>query len=744
MRRLALACALVALTACSGSDDSEAPPVTQPPTPTIAIGLSSSAATVARGSTSSSTITLTRSGNYTGAVTLTAGTLPAGVTVAFAPSSLSGPTTTSAVTFVATEAATPGTNTITITAAGAGVASATVNYALTITGPAATPGVTVTAVAAQQLSQGTSSPQAIALVLTRTGGVTGDLTMSLEGAPAGVSAAFSPNPATGPSTQMILSASATAAPGTYTLTVRASAAGGVSGTTTFPLTVTAAAAGSFAINVVPGTLTVAQGQTGLATVNIARTGGFTGGVTLSATGLPAGTTANFVPAVPTGTQSQLGIVVGSNTPTGTYTVTVRGQGTGVNDFTTTLALTVTAAGGGGTGNVNWTFCDPTRFPLWFAVQNGTGGGWTRLTPSGGTDTREFRFTVTTQGGVAYAIPMEGGGVNVTVQYLTVAEMTSVSAMECAENRATKLLNGTVANLPAGGQAYIGVGGSLAIVTGPATNFSIAEVGDGVTDLVAIRTALNQQTFSFTPDRAVLRRNVNYANGSTMPVIDFTGSESFAVATADYTIANAGGDLVALSTSFLTANGDAGTFSFPAAGAAGAVQRVYGVPTDRTANGDLHQVYATAFSGSQSATSSRIVAQFNRTLANRTITLGAPLAAPTIANAGSAPYVRYTANGTWQSDYNDAVQVGYTQGAQNSNAWTLSLSRNYAGNAAAWTLAMPDFSAVPGFNPAWALGGGGVTWSVSATGGFVGMPGSGLTGFGEGGSFRVAARTGTAN
>ena len=715
--------------------------VTAAGTPAIALSASPAALSVTAGQNGTSTITVARSGGFTGDATLTVTGAPAGMAATIAPSTVAANATTATLSIVTTTALAPGAYTLTVNGTGTGVGAQSTALTVTVAAPS---GVTISAISAQQLSQGTSSAAAIPLVLTRTGGLTGDLTLALEGAPTGVSGTFAPNPATGTSSQLTLAATTTAAPGSYTLTVRATGTGGVSGTATFGLTVTAAATGSFVINTVPATVSVAQGQTGLSTINITRAGGFTGGVTLSATGVPNGTQATFTPSVATGTQSQLGLNVGSATAAGTYTITIRGQGAGVTDATTTLTLTVTpGGGGGGSGNVNWTFCEAARFPLWFAVQNGTSGAWTRVNPTGSIN-RVYSFTVDTRGGVAYAIARAGGGTDVTVQYLSQAELVSGGTAECVFNRATKTLTGTVANVPAGATAYIGIGGALATVSGPATTYTAENVDDGITDITAIRSNFNFATFAITPDRGLLRRNVNYASGSAVPVLDFTGAESFAVASADYTVANASGEQVFLTSSFVTQNGFSGIFSFPnVAALTSPTQKVYGVPLARTEAGDLHQVLVTTISGSATASTGRIVTQYNRELVNRTITLGPVLTAPTVTSLGSAPYLRFSATSSWQSEYGESAGIGFTQQSANSNSWTISASRTYVGTGSStFTLACPDFSGVAGFSTSWALGSASTTWAMSATGGFTGFTGSGVLGFGENGSFRAGSRTGT--
>ncbi len=710
--------------------------VTAAGTPAIALSASPAALSVTAGQNGTSTITVARSGGFTGDATLTVTGAPAGMAATIAPSTVAANATTATLSIVTTTALAPGAYTLTVNGTGTGVGAQSTAVTVTVAAP---PGVTISAISAQQLSQGTSSATAIPLVLTRTGGLTGDLTLALEGAPTGVSATFSPNPATGTSSQLTLAATATVAPGSYTLTVRATGTGGVSGTTSFGLTVTAAATGSFVINAVPATVSVAQGQTGLSTVNIARAGGFTGAVTLTATGVPSGTAATFTPSLATGTQSQLGLDVGSGTAAGTYTITIRGQGTGVSDATTTLTLTVTPGGGsGGSGNVNWTFCEAARFPLWFAAQNGT-GAWTRVTPTGSIN-RVYSFTINTRGGVAYAIPRAGGGTDVTVQYLSQAEITSAGTSECVSNRSTKALSGSVANLPSNNTGYVGIGGAQAAIVGGATTYALTDVDDGPTDLAAVRTT--SAGFASVPNRIVLRRNVNYPSGSVVPVVDFTGAESFAPAFADYTIANAGSDFVQVSGSFVTQNGGVGTVSFP--GLAVGPARLYGIPLAQTQPGDLHQVFAFAFTGTETASSSRAVVQYNRELINRTITLGPSLSSPTVTSLGTSPYVRFTISGPWQSEYADAIGVSFTQLTTGSNSWVITASRTYIGaGTSTWSLAIPDFSGVAGFSNSWALSAASTTWSMTAySGTLAGGTVAGALGFGENGTFRFAARTGT--
>ena len=91
-------------------------------------------------------------------------------------------------------------------------------------------------------------------------------------------------------------------------------------------------------------MTIAQGSSGPATISTALTNGSAQTVTLSASGLPSGTTASFNPvSVTAGASSTMTIDVGAGTVAGPYTITVTGTGTSAT-HTATVSLTVTAAG----------------------------------------------------------------------------------------------------------------------------------------------------------------------------------------------------------------------------------------------------------------------------------------------------------------------------------------------------------------------------------------------------------------
>jgi hypothetical protein len=187
------------------------------------------------------------------------------------------------------------------------------------------------------VNQGSSGTSTI--TITPSGGFTGSVTLSASGLPAGVTAGFGTNPATS-SSVLTLTASSTAATGTSTITITGTS-GSLTHTTSVTLTVSAPAQPNFALSASPSSLTVKQGTSGTSTITVTDQNGFTGSVSLSASGLPSGVTASFG-VNPTTSSSVLTFTASSTATTGTSTITVTGT-SGTLTHTTSISLTISSA-----------------------------------------------------------------------------------------------------------------------------------------------------------------------------------------------------------------------------------------------------------------------------------------------------------------------------------------------------------------------------------------------------------------
>jgi hypothetical protein len=81
----------------------------------------------------------------------------------------------------------------------------------------------------------------------------------------------------------------------------------------------------FTLEATPSSQAVAAGDSAACTVTVTALNGFTGTVSLSASGLPAGATASLDPPFVTGHgASNLSVVTSASTPAGSYTISITG------------------------------------------------------------------------------------------------------------------------------------------------------------------------------------------------------------------------------------------------------------------------------------------------------------------------------------------------------------------------------------------------------------------------------------
>src|SRR5204862_501645 len=126
------------------------------------------------------------------------------------------------------------------------------------------------------------------LTITPSGGFSGAVACSPGLAPGGVTASFSPNPATSSSTLNLTVGAGTVA-GSYPLTI-SGVSGSLTHTTTATLVVTAPP--DFSLSAAPLSQPVAAGGSTSYSLTITPSGGFSGSVTLSLSGAPGGVTAS--------------------------------------------------------------------------------------------------------------------------------------------------------------------------------------------------------------------------------------------------------------------------------------------------------------------------------------------------------------------------------------------------------------------------------------------------------------------
>lgn len=201
---------------------------TPPPTPLVDVVLGAPALALVQGQSGTVSVTVSRGGGFTGSVALAVAGAPNGVTGTLNPTSVASAATSSILTLAAAADAVPGTYTIIVTGSGSGVASQSDSLTLTVSAapPSHSIGLLVRADNNQvSVVQGASATWEV--IVTRGGGFAGNVDLSIEGLPAGVTAQFVPptivaNVAGG---ALIFTAAAGATPGSTDVTIRGRAIG---------------------------------------------------------------------------------------------------------------------------------------------------------------------------------------------------------------------------------------------------------------------------------------------------------------------------------------------------------------------------------------------------------------------------------------------------------------------------------------------------------------------------------------
>jgi uncharacterized membrane protein len=690
--------------------------VQQPPSGSFTLGAASATVTLPAGGSVNLALGISRTAPFTGAVSLTSVNTPAGFTVTFNPQSVTG--TQSTATIVAASTLAPGTYQITIQGSGTGgVANQSVTIAATVTPP---PGYTLS-LAAGTLSVMAGSQGSVTVNVNRTNGFAGTVTLSASGGPVGTTATFSPPGVTANSSVLTLSIAATSAPGTYPVTVTGSSPGVPNQTVT--LTLTVGAPPSFSLSLSPSTLLLQQGAAASVTVQIARMGGFSGAVSLTASGLPAGVTAVFDPASPTGTSSTLTLNASVGALPNTYSVTITGSsGSGAPgaqgadapaavDVNVTLTLIVSVPSGSTTVNVD--FCGTTGYPVAVFYQNGT-GAWAQTTGLNG----QYSFSITQdRGGIAWVVDT-GGDIAVRVYQGTRAELQSYNTVVSRCNGSfgpgkTVLLAAT--GLGTFDQGMFALGSSFATVTGATGGTgTFRSVRQGPVDFFGGRNTLTVSGQNVTGDlnRVFMQRSLNPPASTTLTA-DFDGPSAAVPVSAQLTINGIGSDPTVMAIGYWTGSQSYGLIGFDGTGTTTATRTWKGFPVSLQQPGDFHFLQAIAYGPNfQSPTRTRTAIVVTQGVSNRTLNLGPDLSAVTISTVRSAP-LRLQASVASQPEYGSIYDFSANQGAKELS---VQVTSGYLGSPGTVVVQWPDFQGVQGFNDAWLpVAGSPINWSFGATG-----------------------------
>ena len=229
----------------------------------------------------------------------------------------------------------------------------------------------------------------------------------------------------------------------------------------------------FTISISPAVLSVAQGATGACAISTAVSGDFSNAVSLSASGLPAGVTATFSPAVinaPGSGSSTLAIAARTSSPAGSVPVTITGTGGGII-HAATLDLTILQV-----------------FNITSSVTNGTGGA---ITPANATVVSGGSITLGITPCAGYDLAyLTDNGANVTGMVnnggYTIPNVTGAHTVVATFAIYTFSVNASVSGdgsiVPA--SSTVNYGARVTFTITPAAGYTLASLTDNGSDVTA--------------------------------------------------------------------------------------------------------------------------------------------------------------------------------------------------------------------------------------------------------------------
>jgi subtilase family serine protease len=251
---------------------------------------------------------------------------------------------------------------------------------------------------------------------------------------------------------------------------------------------------SFTLSASPKSVSITQGGAAeTSTITVTDAGGFSGSVTLSASGLPSGVTASFGTNPTTGS-SVLSLTASSTATTGSATVTISGV-SGALSATTTISLTVSAA-----ATPNFT---ASASPTSVTVTQGASGTST--------------ITITSQNAFASAVTLSASGLPSGVT----ASFSANPVTPSANGSTTSTLTLTASATAATGTATITITGTSGALSHSTT---IALTVDASTGTAGISLALSPSSFTID-DGSTVNTTLTVTNtGSTSVSVDLSVSE----------------------------------------------------------------------------------------------------------------------------------------------------------------------------------------------------------------------------
>jgi hypothetical protein len=458
----------------------------------------------------------------------------------------------------------------------------------------------------------------------------------------------------------------------------------------------------FDLAIEPSSVTLAPGGSATAAITVGRDFPFRRDVVLSIASLPPGVTAVVDPATVEDVSATVTFTAVPGAGPIVADVTVAGEALGHVTATASIQLTVKSP----LTPISLDFCasDPA---LWFAYRN-EDGPWTRVVPdANGTVT----FDASERVSIAYTRQKKSAngflGLNyiTSVQHVTAQQLQPLSGVTCVSEFGSKTINGDVTGLSAGETAVVSLHVvQSSVISASAPSYRVQRKPDnGALDLVGVR-----RSSTGLPVNVIIRRGLILENEAVVPTLDFAGAEAIAMEYPAYSVTGLRGSSDMLFVDFWTGSGPGQMPTYQrtvlrSGSAVGALGTYPAVPASLLAPGDRHELTLRSGPPQDAVGAAEIFAAGSP----RSLAIGPSLATPSLTQSASAGGPLFTAEVASQPEYGGMARFIVNRfGNGLTNVFIVDATSEYLGGTPpTWTLVMPDFSAVEGWNTAWGYVGG---------------------------------------
>jgi hypothetical protein len=245
-----------------------------------------------------------------------------------------------------------------------------------------------------------------------------------------------------------------------------------------------------------------------------------------------------------------------------------------------------------------------------------------------------------------------------------------------------------------GSAAITMGVSSATVGETQDDFTVSNIQSGTSDLVAAAFNVGRST--------IVRRGVDYPDGSTIPVLDFGSSEAFGLQANTVSVTGNANNYISwqATNEIITKGGTLGMLGVQYLARPTTTSAIYSVPANKLLDGELNSLTV--------ALGLSRVTVYYRVPSDRALEAGPLANLPTVTSVGTGSDLATRIDEESQPEYGSQISLYFYPLGVGTRPVIIASKEYFGGTPARWSFTLPDFRGVGDFpsffDDVWSSGG----------------------------------------